>query len=235
MAATAQAALRLDLNTQAVTGTAFFVTAAMRTAKSTRGMRLPASQSHQAAWDTPTRAAASFCSMPRLSRHLRMSAGAPVFELVSAMPLAIAIAIAVRNSEVTAPAIGRGPRLFPMGNKGTKALDPHVTERLRAIVREIVNKDFAGSQKDAAKAIGVAQPTISDILAEKRGVGVNVLTKLARYTQRSTDDLMGQGTRATAVHGPNVLEIERALRDAEEAIARAKRALRVTPRLRKVQ
>lgn len=120
-----------------------------------------------------------------------------------------------------------------MATMGSKALDPHVNDQIRSIVRELRDREFDGNAKAFAKRLGVSQPAISDFLSGKRGAGVAFIRKLALYTGRSTDDLLGTEPRAGSV-APNLLDIERALRDAEEAIARARKALRA-PRLRKVK
>lgn len=63
-------------------------------------------------------------------------------------------------------------------------------ERARAILREL--RDRYGSTAALARALGVAGPTITEVLNAKRGVGLDLLDSLADLTGRSLDDLCGR-------------------------------------------
>lgn len=73
-----------------------------------------------------------------------------------------------------------------------KALKHEQNERLRQIVRDLVDKDFAGNTTAASRALGVTQPLLSELLAGGRGAGPKLIQGLADYTGRSTDDLYGR-------------------------------------------
>lgn len=73
-----------------------------------------------------------------------------------------------------------------------RALPREQNERLRALLREIITKDFDGGLTKAAEKLGVTHATISDVLNGKRGVGQKLLNGMAEYTGRSLDDLLGR-------------------------------------------
>lgn len=70
--------------------------------------------------------------------------------------------------------------------------DPN-EQRLREILRAVVEESFGGNQRKAAAAIGVTQPLLSQVLARdsKQRAGPALVFALARYTGRSLDDLWG--------------------------------------------
>jgi hypothetical protein len=43
------------------------------------------------------------------------------------------------------------------------------------------------NQTDFAASVGVAQPTVNGIISRKRGVGVDVLRKMSRWSHKSMD------------------------------------------------
>lgn len=73
-----------------------------------------------------------------------------------------------------------------------KSLREDQNKRLRAIVRELVDGEFAGSATAAARAFGVAQSMVSEFLAGGRGAGPKLINGIAEYTGRSIDDLYGR-------------------------------------------
>lgn len=79
-----------------------------------------------------------------------------------------------------------------VGSVSDKSLDLHSNERLREILREIVDKDFRGNKTAAGKVIGISQAYVTEILAGRRGAGNKLLGKLATYTGRTLDDLSGR-------------------------------------------
>lgn len=87
--------------------------------------------------------------------------------------------------------IARAPTLGSMAPK-TKSLTPAQNEHLREVLRELVDKDFSGNQSATAKALGVSQSLISEVLAGGRGVGPKFVQNLADYTGRTIDELYGR-------------------------------------------
>lgn len=83
--------------------------------------------------------------------------------------------------------------LASMGRK-TKSLTVEQNEHAREALRSVVDGDFGGNQSKAARAIGVGQSLISEVLAGK-GVGPKLIQAIADYTGRSTDDLYGRPAR----------------------------------------
>lgn len=70
-----------------------------------------------------------------------------------------------------------------------------LTKNVSRIVKTLLASDeFVGkTQGDAATALGVSQPTVSDLLREEpvKGVGLATLISLREYLGRSIDDLLG--------------------------------------------
>lgn len=101
-----------------------------------------------------------------------------------------------------------------------KALESKASDAARAFARELVDREFAGNVSHAAKAIGVAQPTLAEFLNRKRQLGVVLWLALADYSGRSLDDIAGRrGTASTlpammaarAFLGPRVTDSAEAL------------------------
>jgi transcriptional regulator with XRE-family HTH domain len=76
-----------------------------------------------------------------------------------------------------------------------KALEGPANERLREVVRALVEQDFDGNRAGAARRLGVSQSYVQEFLAGTRGAGRKLLEGLADYTGRSIDDLMGRRTK----------------------------------------
>jgi len=62
-----------------------------------------------------------------------------------------------------------------------RALPREQNERLRALLREIIAKDFEGGLTKAAETLKVSHATLSDVLSGKRGVGQKLLNALADF------------------------------------------------------
>lgn len=73
-----------------------------------------------------------------------------------------------------------------------KSLRDDQNERVRAIVRELVAKEFAGNATAAARALGVRQSLVSEFLSGARGAGPKLINGIAEHTGRSIDDLYGR-------------------------------------------
>lgn len=78
-----------------------------------------------------------------------------------------------------------------MAGRG-KSLEPERNERLRAIVSEIVRKDFGDNKTVAAAKFGISQLLLSEFIAGGRGVGPKLLEGIADHTGYSLDYLYGR-------------------------------------------
>lgn len=80
-----------------------------------------------------------------------------------------------------------------MGAKtGGKSLSQEQNDNLREVVRKLIEDEFGGSDTKAAKAFGVAQPTVSTFVKGATGAGPKLINGIADYTGRSIDDLYGR-------------------------------------------
>lgn len=78
--------------------------------------------------------------------------------------------------------------------KPEKGLTDEQKEHLRGILQPIVNERFSGNATQAAKAMRLTQPQISQILLgskSARGAGVSALVRIRAYTRIAIDDLLG--------------------------------------------
>jgi hypothetical protein len=94
-----------------------------------------------------------------------------------------------------ANAKARRVRVRIMPTRSPRKLQDERNDRLRVLVRQIIDKDFDGNQAAAAKALGVSGATIHDFLAGKRGAGNRLIDGITAYTGRSSTDYW---------HGPTV-------------------------------
>jgi hypothetical protein len=81
-----------------------------------------------------------------------------------------------------------------------KALAPETNERLRKLVKEIVDKDFDGKKTLAARGLGISHSLVFEFLDGGRGAGSKFLDALADYTGKSIDELMGRAPATTSGH-----------------------------------
>lgn len=77
--------------------------------------------------------------------------------------------------------------MYSLMAKGKASTDER-NERVRLLVRGLVER--YGTITAAAKAIGVEQPTLSDLLSKKRGAGIELLDALSRVTRLSLDEIV---------------------------------------------
>ncbi|HEU4411642.1 MAG TPA: helix-turn-helix transcriptional regulator [Polyangiaceae bacterium] len=85
---------------------------------------------------------------------------------------------------------------------GKKSLSPEQAERVREILQKVVEERFS-TKTEAAKALGVSQPFLSQVLKGVHGAGMTVLHGLSRLTGRSIDELMHGTTEGPpALSGP---------------------------------
>lgn len=73
-----------------------------------------------------------------------------------------------------------------------KALDVARNEAARAYLRRVVTEDFEGNASAAAKALDIAQPSLSDLLSGKRGFGLSVIDAIAHLRHVSIDVVLGR-------------------------------------------
>lgn len=81
-------------------------------------------------------------------------------------------------------AIGARPRLVLMADKRTKALDKRHIGHLAKVLRPIVDERFEGKGNRFAKALGVSQSHVSQILRGEngdRGIGLPTLLAIRDY------------------------------------------------------
>lgn len=75
---------------------------------------------------------------------------------------------------------------------GSKSLQPDQNERIRRELRAWIDKEHAGNDKAAAKALGISQSLVSEFLAGGRGAGPKLINAFATHAGRSIDDLYGR-------------------------------------------
>lgn len=76
----------------------------------------------------------------------------------------------------------------------TKSLDPSDGAAVREHLVAVVQGDFAGNMSHAAKALGVSVTMVFDVLNEKRGAGIKLLSALAKHRDVPIEAILGRGT-----------------------------------------
>lgn len=76
----------------------------------------------------------------------------------------------------------------------SKSLPLESNERLRTLVRELLETRARGNITAFARELKVTGPYLNEFLSGKRGAGAKLLTALADYTGRTLDDLAGRKT-----------------------------------------
>ncbi len=83
----------------------------------------------------------------------------------------------------------------------TKGLSPKRLEHAKAFVQAIVDRDFGKNVNAAAKAFGISQPQLADLLGDRGGAGIKLLEAVADYEHVMIDHVIGRsapaGTGAT--------------------------------------
>lgn len=74
----------------------------------------------------------------------------------------------------------------------TNSLSDDANERIRKILRALIDRDTSGNITHFAKRLDVTGPGLNEFLSGKRGAGGKLLTAIADYTGRTMDDLMGR-------------------------------------------
>lgn len=95
-----------------------------------------------------------------------------------------------------ATATASRPTIVPMGTaKKTRNGKIERDTRVRALLEELHEKRFAGNTAALARALGFSGPAITEVLQEKRGVGLDLLIALADLTGQTIDALVGRVAR----------------------------------------
>jgi transcriptional regulator with XRE-family HTH domain len=100
-------------------------------------------------------------------------------------------------------------------------------EHLCSVLRPIVNERFGGNATQAAKAMRLTQPQLSQILLGKksaRSAGVSALVRIRAFVGMSLDDLLGLPPLRPAAEAPDeyTARYKAALADLEQLIARGR-------------
>lgn len=103
------------------------------------------------------------------------------------------------------------PKLAVVGR--AKAIPRENALHLARVLRPIVEERFSNNQTKAAKAWGIAQSHLSQILlAEGRGAGIAVLIRIRNALDMSLDDMLGLPPVKSAPAPSHLDEIRAALR-----------------------
>lgn len=72
-----------------------------------------------------------------------------------------------------------------------KSLSPEQQKVAKAVLNRVLEDQFAGSQTDFAVALGIKQPTLSDVLSGKKGAGGKVLAGLMQIDAAAAAEIAG--------------------------------------------
>lgn len=102
-------------------------------------------------------------------------------------------------------------------------------EHLRGVLQPIVNERFGGNATQAAKAMRLTQPQVSQILLgakSARSAGVSALVRIRAFVGMSIDDLLGLPSLRAATEAPDeyTARYKAALSELEQLIARGRDA-----------
>lgn len=87
-------------------------------------------------------------------------------------------------------------------DKGSKGLTPDQNERVREAAYRYAHAEHGGNVSAAARALGVSQATLGDVINRKKGAGLRLATLLAAKAGKSIDELITgrrQGTMSSGV------------------------------------
>lgn len=87
------------------------------------------------------------------------------------------------------------------GGMQNKSLEVKANEAARAFVRAIVDGDFRGNIKSAAKAFSISYTMLYEFLHETRGAGMKLLNGVAKYRRVSIDTIVGRDPSAMLTAG----------------------------------
>jgi transcriptional regulator with XRE-family HTH domain len=99
-------------------------------------------------------------------------------------------------------------------------LTPEQNERVRGVLRDLLQRDFEGSQSALARKLGVRQPMISRILSRETGTTYPIVQKLARLSGQPEWRILGTESPLTGI-SPRELgaELAREVQISDRAIA----------------
>lgn len=130
-------------------------------------------------------------------------------------------AIAFAVTHVKQPALSSKAKAIdrtcqPQPVSKTKSLSSDTTAKLREQINAWVRNEYEDNVSAAARALGVTQTALRDVLKGNRGVGAKVLEAFAETTGRSIDGLLGLPSNDTTEPAwgnlPGYRESERELR-----------------------
>lgn len=101
------------------------------------------------------------------------------------------IAITGHFASPTHSAIVR-PGCLTLGSMRNKSLEPVRNAAARALVKNLVENDFAGNVSAAAKRLSISQSLLYEFLDGKRGAGMKLLDAVSAYTHQPIDVIIGR-------------------------------------------
>jgi transcriptional regulator with XRE-family HTH domain len=118
--------------------------------------------------------------------------------------------------------------------KADKGLTSEQKEHLRGVLQPIVTERFGGNATQAAKAMRLSQPQLSQILLgakSARSAGVSALVRIRAFVGMSLDDLLGLPPLRTATEAPDdyTTRYKAALVELEQMIARQREVMTASP------
>jgi hypothetical protein len=87
------------------------------------------------------------------------------------------------------------------GMKATKALDKDQVARVRDLAARLVRERHGGNVSAAARALGVSQAALNDLVTGNRGAGLRLATAIVDYAGVSLDEII-RGGRVPSPSGP---------------------------------
>jgi transcriptional regulator with XRE-family HTH domain len=79
-----------------------------------------------------------------------------------------------------------------MATRQKELLPAQDNAHAREVLIKLIEAEFDGNQRAAAKALGVTQPALSLVVNNKGGVGAKLITAICSRTGMSVDQLLGR-------------------------------------------
>jgi len=92
----------------------------------------------------------------------------------------------------------------------SKSATPEQNSFARAKIRRLIKDRWGDDFSAAAKALGVSQPTVSEFLSGKKGIGTKLLTGVARHDPRLAGMILA-GREVIDTEGSEVLDASQAI------------------------
>ena len=74
----------------------------------------------------------------------------------------------------------------------SKGMDPEQSAAVRRLLQQLVNDDFKGNESATARALGVSQSLVYEMLSGIRGAGPRLIESIANYRGISFDEVVGR-------------------------------------------